>query len=84
MMESSARLPGALSMSSPPQPGDRFVVAERPGLMTVEVCHLAVSENDGSIRYLVRALDGSRWVLMARRTADHPAEWIGAPLTLAE
>ena len=50
--------------------------------MTVEVCHLGVSENDGSIRYLVRASDGSRWTLMERGAVDHAVRWIGAPLTM--
>jgi hypothetical protein len=71
-------------MFNPPQPGDRFVVAERPGSMTVEVCHLGVSENDGSVRYLVRAADGSRWVLVARHADDDAARWIGVPFTILE
>jgi len=82
MVEFSTRLRGAWPMFDPPQPGDRFVVAERPGLMTVEVCHLGVSENDGSIRYLVRASDGSRWTLMDRCAIDHAVRWIGTPLTM--
>jgi hypothetical protein len=71
-------------MFTPPQPGDRFVVPERPGVMTVDVCHLGVSDNDGSIRYLVRAPDGTRWILVAREADDRAVRWVGAPLTPPE
>ena len=84
MVESSSRLRGVWPMFDPPRPGDRFVVAEPLGLMTVEVCHLGVSDNDGSIRYLVRASDGSRWILIERKADDDAVRWIGAPLTVAE
>ena len=84
IVESSTRPPGAWPMFDPPQPGDRFLVAERRDPMVVEVCHLGVSENDGSIRYLVRAHDGSRWILVARRADDDAVRWVGAPLTIAE
>lgn len=65
-----------------PQPGDRFVVLDRLGIMTVEVCHLGVSDNDGFTRFLVRAPDGTRWTLMERGTMDHSVRWIGTPLTM--
>lgn len=64
---------------TPPRPGDHFVVADHPGLMTVDVCHIGVSEHGGSVRYLVRAVDGSHWLLIARRADDELAQWIGAP-----
>lgn len=68
-------------MLNAPQPGDRFSVPGPPGFMIVEECHLGVSENDGSIRYLVRALDGSRWVLVAGQ-ADGTVRRLGVPLTM--
>ncbi|HKH92750.1 MAG TPA: hypothetical protein VKA54_13170 [Gemmatimonadaceae bacterium] len=69
-------------MLHPPQPGDRFVVPDRLAIMTVEVCHLGVSDNDGFTRFLVRAHDGSRWTLMERGAADHAVRWIGTPLNM--
>jgi hypothetical protein len=69
-------------MLHPPQPGGRFVVPDRLAIITVGVCHLGVSDNDGFTRSLVRAPDGSRWTLMERGTADHGVRWIGAPLNM--
>src|SRR5215213_2951492 len=54
---SSASLPPGCVVLHPPQPGDPFVVRDRLAIMTVEVCHLGVSDNDGFTRFLVRAPD---------------------------
>src|SRR5687767_15245245 len=54
----SASLPPGCVMLRPPQPGDRFVVPDRHAIMTVEVCHLGVSNNDCFSRFLVRAHGG--------------------------
>src|SRR5215203_2699371 len=78
---SSAPLPLGCVMLRRPQPGDRFIVPDRLAILTVEVCHLGVCDNDGFTRFLVRAPDGSRWTLMERGAVDHAVRWIGTPLT---
>lgn len=59
-----------------PKPGERFTVAGRRDLLTVQTCHLAAThEVTGRTFYVVTAEAGSRWSLV--RIADG---WLGTPL----
>lgn len=63
-------------MPDRPKAGERFAVAGRRDLLTVKVCHLAVTdERSGVTRYLVTSEHGARWSLV--RVDDG---WLGTPL----
>lgn len=67
-------------MPDRPKRGDTFAVAGRRDALTVELCHLAITDEvSGVTRYLVTSEHGARWSLIRVESADG-ARWIGTPL----
>lgn len=67
-------------MTERPAPGEMFLVAGRRDPLTVAECHLAVTDEvTGVTRYLVTAIAGSRWSLIAL-PFDDGRRWLGTPL----